>query len=119
MNSVWESDFYSVDGTTTDLSANAALTATVVPNPQNPANDNILLAWTSSTGFLNIQTRATANVTQYNSFSDPKQLVEGDSGQQPGVAATGDGPDIYFADGQKILELSGGNWTSVVDVASL
>lgn len=82
-----------------------------------------MLAWVSSTGFLNIQTRATVNVTQYNAFSDAKQLVESDGGEQPGLAATGDRPTIYFATGQKILELHASdaavaNWTTV-DVTSL
>ena len=121
MNSIWESDFYSVDGTTTDLSANAALTAAAIP--QESRDDDVMLAWVSSTGFLNIQIRATVNVTQYNAFSNARQLVEGDGGEQPGLTATGDGPNIYFATGQKILELQASdaamaNWTTV-DLTSL
>lgn len=116
-DSIWEADFYSVDGTNTDLSPNAALTATTVYQD----TVRVFLAWVSSSGFLNIQSRDTVNVTQYNTFSDPKQMAEGDGGEQQGLAATGiysgepGGARVYFADGEKILELGGNgtNWTTV------
>ena len=62
INNVWDANFYAVDGTTTSLIQDAALTATTV----NQTNGSmVLLAWVSSTGFLTVQSRATVNVTQY------------------------------------------------------
>jgi hypothetical protein len=127
-DSVWEPDWYAVDGTESGLSPNAAVTATVAEQEPGMAGDGekVWLAWTNGAGFVNVQSRATVNVTAYNAFTAAKQLVEGDGGQQPGLAATGsDGAKVYFADGVKILELFGngsdimsGNWTSV-DITSL
>jgi hypothetical protein len=72
-----------------------------------------------------VQSRGRLNVTQYNTFSAPVNVTQGDEESEKGLGAAGiDGaPKIYFGTGQKILELSGSavtatNWTQI-DVTSL
>jgi hypothetical protein len=125
MNSVWDASFYYVNGTEEGLGPDVSLTATTMEEPA-PSSLKVLLAWVSESGFVNVQSRDTMNVTEYNAFSAAKQLFEGDGGVQPGLAATGVycGAQVYVAAEEKNLELQSGgddlgaNWTTG-DVSSL
>jgi hypothetical protein len=122
INSVWTSDFYAVDGTPETIMEGASLTATTVTQPSGIF---VFLAYVASNSFLTVQSRGILNVTQYNAFSAPFNVIQGDGESETGIGAVGveGAPKIYFGTGQKILELSGSavtatNWTQV-DVTSL
>jgi len=122
INSVWTADFYTVDGTPETVMGGASLTATTVTQPNGTF---VFLAYVASNSFLTVQSRGTLNVTQYNTFSSPVNVMQGDGESETGLGAVGieGAPKIYFGTGQKILELSGSavtatNWTQV-DVTSL
>jgi hypothetical protein len=122
INSVWTSDFYAVDGTSETIMGGASLTATTVTQPSGIF---VFLAYVASNSFLTVQSRGILNVTQYNAFSVPVNVIQGDGESETGLGAVGveGAPKIYFGTGQKILELSGSavtatNWTQV-DVTSL
>jgi hypothetical protein len=122
INSVWTAYFYTVDGTPETVMGGASLTATTVTQPNGTF---VFLAYVASNSFLTVQSRGTLNVTQYNTFSSPVNVMQGDGESETGLGAVGieGAPKIYFGTGQKILELSGSavtatNWTQV-DVTSL
>jgi hypothetical protein len=117
---VWNADFYAVDGESASeaIMGSASLTATAITQPNGIF---VFLAYVASNSFLTVQSRGIVNVTQYNAFSTPINVVQGDGESETGLAAIGfDGaPKLYFGIGQKILELSGSsvtatNWTQVV-----
>lgn len=120
MNFAWGANFYAVDGTPNTISEGAALTSTVVSQSNTSM---VLLAYASSDGYLTTQSRGTANgtQTQFNAFTVPEKILQGDGSMETGMAAFGspEGPQIYFVTNQKILEISASDvnflsWTQFV-----
>jgi hypothetical protein len=117
MESVWTSGFYAVDGTPNTVSEGAALTSTVIHQPNATM---VLLTYVASDSFLTVQSRGTANQTNtvFNAFSSPEQILQGDGAHTTGIAAfdfSGQ-PIIYFVKSDTILEISAPdvaakNWT--------
>jgi hypothetical protein len=123
MESVWTSDFYAVDGTPNTVSEGAALTSAVIHQVNSTM---VLLAYVSSDGYLTVQSRGTANQTntQFDAFSTPNKILQGDGGTMTGIAAfdSSGHPLIYFVKNDSILEVSApdvaaANWTTF-DVTS-
>jgi hypothetical protein len=124
MESVWTSDFYAVDGTPNTVSEGAALTSTVIHQPNATT---VLLVYMSSNGFLTVQSRGTVNQTNtvFDAFSSPQQILQGGGGQMTGIAAfdSSGEPMIYFVKSDTILEISAPdvtarNWTTFVVISA-
>jgi hypothetical protein len=107
MASVWTSDFYAVDGTPNTLSEGAALTSTVIHQPNSTM---AMLAYVSGDGYLTVQSRGTSNgtTTRFNAFSVPVKVLQGDGKHSTGIAAfDSEGqPIIYFVKNNHVLEIS-------------
>ncbi|KAI9764646.1 MAG: hypothetical protein M1840_008143 [Geoglossum simile] len=107
----------SIKGTADKLKVGATISASTV---RAPVGDTVVLAYMSKIGFLEVQTRGTANVSDYTDYSPPIEIVEGNAHLRTGVAIVDlDGiPTVYFVNGRQIVEASGpkansstGNWT--------
>jgi hypothetical protein len=112
-DSAWDLEPYTVDFTLgNNISAGSSLGAATVKQ----GNDSVvLLAYVASSGFLNVQTRTTnVSNSDYNAFSPPTQLVQGDGQARTGLAAISwlDQARLYLVDEKNILELSSANASS-------
>lgn len=114
----WTSDWYDIDGTPGTVSTGTSIAAATIEKSGGSAD--VLLAYVSKNKFLTVQSRTTFNVTEYGSYSTPKQLTEGDGSARTGlaIAPTLEGPNLYFVNNQTILELSASdvastNWTTI------
>jgi hypothetical protein len=121
INSAWTSDWYNIDGTPGTVSEGTSIIAATI---EQPDVSMVLLAYVSKTGFITIQSRGTANVTDYSVYSTPNQLVEGDGSARTGLAAISlhGQPTVFFVNNQTIWEASGSNvaatnWTEA-DISS-
>ncbi|KAE8446592.1 hypothetical protein EG329_011785 [Mollisiaceae sp. DMI_Dod_QoI] len=123
MESVWNPNFYAVNGTPNTVSEGAALTSTVVHQTNSTM---VMLAYVASNGYLTVQSRGTVNQsnTDFDAFSTPQSVYRGDGGQTTGIAAfdSSGHPMIVFVKNDTILELSApdvaaANWTTF-DVTS-
>lgn len=121
INSVWDPEYYSVNATGAGLPLGTRLTATTVAQADGEAV--ILLAYVSSSEFLTVQSRGTANVTNLRDFSSPQQVVKGDGRPDTSLAADGSSgvPRIYLLKDQRILLLESdvamADWTTT-DISS-
>jgi hypothetical protein len=116
-NSRWIPGTMSIKGTADKLRIGATISASTV---RAPAGDIVVLAFVSKDGFLNVQTRRTANVSDYTDYSSPIEIVEGNAHLRTGVAVVDlwSMPTVYFMNGRQIVEASrlntnssAGNWT--------
>jgi hypothetical protein len=114
MNTTWQPDTYTIDGTERIVLQGASISAATVSNANG---STVLLTYVGDSGFVMAQTRQTANATNFGAFSMPIKVGQGD-GQQTKLAAVGSLglPTVFFGVGTKITEGSSGdpaasNWT--------
>ncbi|KAI9773255.1 MAG: hypothetical protein M1839_002167 [Geoglossum umbratile] len=103
VNSAWLPDIYTIQGTPQNVPDGASISVATVN--LGASNSVLLLSYVAKSGFLNIQTRGTANTSDYLAFNSPIQLPQESGKSRVGLAVVSSSR-IRMVVGQKIVELS-------------
>ncbi|KAH0534025.1 hypothetical protein FGG08_007372 [Glutinoglossum americanum] len=100
----WIPEPYSVNGAAGGILDGSSITATTV----GASAGTVYLSYVAKSGFLELQTRGTTNVSTYGDFGSPNQIAGGDGHPRAGLTAIDSSgrPVIYFVNGRKLMELS-------------
>ncbi len=110
IGTTWQSNTYGIDGTETIPRQGASISATVV---ERMNSSMVLLAFVADDGWVSVQTRQTANVTNYGAFTSPIKLIEGNGQQTKLTAVRSSNRPTIILTGPKIIAMSSDNATTL------